>query len=219
MTVTYDSHYIGKPILADESLGYGCDVDILARLDALLTDMTHKHCKVLFIRFDVHFPQELSYPDDNRLFRNFMAALIRYCHRKRQDPAYLWVREQVRSENQHYHCVLLLDGNRTQKCYPVLQKAQSLWSSALEGHGNGLVHFCDSKPDGSKQQNGLMIRKDKYAAEGIEETCFRWGSYLAKINTKDTTLYNTRSVGNSRFPQELYQQSLATYRQQAGEQI
>ena len=213
MNITYEPYFNNKQILTDKNLGYGCRVDILARLEALLTDMTQRHCKVLFIRFDVRYPRGLLYPTDNVLFRGFMATFIKQYQRKNLGPAYLWVREQDSSDNHHYHCVLLLNGNKVQHYLPILRKADELWSLALGVEQQGLVHFCDSTVAGGKQANGLMIRRDKYAAPGVEERCFQWGSYLAKTNTKDDSLFNTRSIGCSRFPQGLYHQSIETYQQ------
>lgn len=209
--VTFDELYNGRPILANKELGYGCEIDILARIDALLSFMMQKHSKVLFIRFDVRFPRYVNFQNDNLLFSEFMANFIKYLTRKDLDPEYVWVREQDSSNNQHYHCILLLNGHKVQNYYPVLQKADALWSNLLGVPCQGLVHFCDTRPDGSRQKNGLMIRRDKHAQEGLEDQCFQWGSYLAKTATKDANLYNTRSVGNSRIPQELYRQSIQTH--------
>ena len=205
------THFNGKPILTKTQQNYTLEVETLARLEALIENMKNHHSKVLFIRFDVRYPEHTAFPSDNILFSTFMAAFIKHLERNGLDPAYLWVREQNQAANQHYHCILLLNGHKIQNYYPVLQKADALWSNMLGVPCQGLVHFCDTRPDGSRQKNGLMIRRDKHSQEGLEDQCFQWGSYLAKTATKDDNLYNTRSVGNSRIPQELYRQSIQTH--------
>ena len=213
MVITYSNTYNNKPIQADEHLGYGCNVDILARADALLQHMENRHCKVLFVRFDVRFPQDGQYKQNNTLFTNFMATFIKYCQRKKFDPAYLWVREQDSAHNQHYHCVLLLNGNKVQHYLPLLQRADTLWQQQLGVHQKGLVHYCNSTTGGDYQQNGLMLRQDKHAQQGVGDICFNWASYLAKMNTKEEDYKGARKVGNSRIPKGLYLESLAQHQQ------
>lgn len=187
------------------------DINTLAKIETLITDMTKKHSKVLFIRFDVRFPQAIRYPSDNDIFSQFIARFIKKQQRRGLDPAYLWVREQDSSINHHYHCILLLNGHKVNKGYPILLGADALWSQTLGTQQQGLVHFCNRAFDGSAQPNGLMIRRDKLAKEGVEEQCLDWGSYLAKKYSKDGSLYSTRSVGNSRIPQSLYQEVFQKY--------
>ena len=207
--ITLNRQMHGDPVLEDVGSGY--DQDILARLDALLEDMNRRHSKVLFVRFDIRFPQHMQAGADNTQFVKFLNSFTTFCRRKKYDPAYLWVREQNSGINQHYHCLILLDGQKIQHYYAVLCASEKLWGQQLNTPCQSLVHFCDKDRDGAPQRNGLMIRKDKYAEEGMLERCLEWGKYLAKNETKGNTPSGIRSVGNSRIPQDLYLQKLAEY--------
>lgn len=198
-------------VLLDQRWGYNYEPTILAKLEALLQDMTKRYSKALFIRFDVRFPYGEQYPEDNVHFRTFMATFMKHCQRKGLSPAYLWVREQDSSIHQHYHCVLLVNGHKAQKYRPLLQKANSLWQQQLNTEAEGLIHFCDKNNDSSKSQNGVMLKRGAPDNAEALNDCFKRGSYLAKTATKDDTLYNTRSVGNSRISAECYASCLAKH--------
>jgi hypothetical protein len=59
MNIIYDETYNGYSILTDQERGLGCRDDILNKLYQLLSYVTNKHNKVLFIRFDLRFPQDI----------------------------------------------------------------------------------------------------------------------------------------------------------------
>ena len=208
--ITYNHQYNQYPIQCCEHRTYGYSVDTLAKLDSLLAHMTTRFSKVLFVRFDVRYPQELAYSVDNILFSNFMGTLVRYCQRKDYAPAYLWVREHDSALNHHYHCIMLFNGHKIQNSYGVLKKAQELWALQLNTAVPGLVNFC--APTAMPNQYWLMLRNNQQNTNDMYNQGFQWGSYLAKVDTKETNLHGVRTVGSSRIPKTLYQNSLANYK-------
>lgn len=108
----YESFWGEKGFLAinanDEKL---CWVEILDALHEQMSAMLSHHCKVLFVRFDLHLP---SYTGTNKIMSDFMRKIKRWInqHYQTKRVGHLWVREQERAKQQHYHVILLIDGNK-----------------------------------------------------------------------------------------------------------
>ncbi|WP_291443638.1 inovirus-type Gp2 protein [Desulfovibrio sp.] len=93
----------------------------------LLTEYTTSHSKTMVIRFDVTYPKGFKAVEDNSDISALMKLLIQRCSRNGVSSAYFWVREQsLRSNNQHYHCMLLLNGNKTRRYYPYIEAAEEM---------------------------------------------------------------------------------------------
>jgi hypothetical protein len=150
--------------------------------------MTANHSKTLFIRYDVRFPKgHQASKNDNKVYRDFHANWIKNLKRQKLDPHYVWAAERSREKHLHYHGVLLMNGQRTKSPHNHLAKAEKLWANALGlplEEAKGLIDHCDKKRDGSKQKNGIMLRKDDPKFQQKVDGCYKWGSYLAKENTK-----------------------------------
>lgn len=137
--------------------------------------------------------------EDNSDMSDLMKLLIQQCSRNGVSPAYFWVREQsLRSNNQHYHCMLLLDGNKTCWYYPYIELAEKMWGRILNVDPKGLIHFCDRDPDGNRQANGIILRSDDPKYESKIDTVVRQAMYLAKDHTKGFYNDGIRDFGMSR---------------------
>jgi len=194
--------YQGFNIQVDESRCQGCYQDILQRILDLLIFYISKHNKVLFIRFDVRFPSEQYNDISNQTFSKFLADFIKLYKRKGLDPVYVWVREQSREKHQHYHCILLLDGNKVQSYYHILQQAEDMWNRKCGVIQPGLINYCNKSRSGKFQSNGIMIRRNDDNFTDLFSQCFHWASYLAKTSTKNYAPFRTREFGSSRIPQD-----------------
>ena len=109
----------------------GCKESILQKIDQLMTDMSNRHSKVFFMRFDIRFPQGYDYPNDNELFSQFQESFIKNRKRAGYDPAYIAVRECSREKHQHYHVALMMNGHKTQNIHDHIQTAERLWEKTL----------------------------------------------------------------------------------------
>ena len=159
------------------------------KLATLLTEYTTLHSKTMVIRFDVTYPKRFKAIEDNSDISALMKLLIQQCSRKGVSPAYFWVREQsLRSNNQHYHCMLLLDGNKTRRYYPYIEAAEEMWGRILNVDPHGLIHYCNRSPEGNRQVNGIILRSDDPNYEDKIDTVVRQAMYLAKDHTKG--IYN-----------------------------
>lgn len=172
---------------------------ISQKLFELLEEYTRTFSKTMIVRFDVTYPQRLIAVEDNSDMSALMKLLIQQCSRNGVSPAYFWVREQsIRSDNQHYHCMLLLDGNKTCRYYPYIELAEKIWGRILGVNPKGLVHYCDRDPDGNRQANGIILRSDDPYYEGKIATVVRQAMYMAKVHSKGFYNDGFRDFGMTR---------------------
>ena len=206
--ITYEEQYHGHPIMTDSTKKQGCKEAILEKINQIMTDMSSRHSKVLFMRYDVRFPQDYEHTNDNELFSQFQESFIKNRKRKGYAPAYIAVREGSREKHQHYHVALLLDGHKTQSIYDHIQTAERLWEKTLnlppknddagQAASYGLIDDCMRNRQGQPQENGVMLRKDDPEYEHKYDQCFRRCSYLAKVNQKDSSPKHQRELFSSR---------------------
>ena len=184
-------------------------------LATLLTEYTTSHSKTMVIRFDVTYPKGFMAVEDNSDISALMKLLIQQCSRNGVSPAYFWVREQsLRSNNQHYHCMLLLDGNKTCRYYPYLEAAEEIWRRMLNVDKKGLIHYCDKDSDGKRQANGIILRSDDPNYEDKIEAVVRQAMYLAKDHTKGIYNDGVRDFGMTRLSNISRRRSRSTRREQ-----
>ena len=173
--------------------------NIRDNLATLLTEYTMLHSKTMVIRFDATYPKGFNAVEDNSDISALMKLLIQQCSRNGVSPAYFWVREQsLRSNNQHYHCMLLLDGNKTCRYYPYIEAAEEIWGRILNVAPHGLIHYCNRSPEGNKQANGIILRSDDPNYEDKIDTVVRQAMYLAKDHTKGIYNDGFRDFGMTR---------------------
>lgn len=199
-----------------------CYTQILQDIFERFNHMTQKHNKVLFIRFDLHFPVDYHSNGGNDevslLFKLFKENLLRHCI----DIQYVWVREQnTISEKPHYHGILLLNGNKVQNYFPILEKVSKTWGMVLRQNAVGCVNYCNNY-NGVPVDNGIMIRRPSSLVVGDEllrqqyefnqayQHCFAWASYLAKVNQKSSTPFGIRRFNSSRIPKQLMMEVMLT---------
>ena len=172
---------------------------ISQKLFELIEEYTKTFSKTMVVRFDVTYPKTHIGVEDNSDMSALMKLLIQQCLRNGVSPAYFFVREQSRgSDNQHYHCMLLLDGNKTCRYYPYIELAEKIWGRILGVNPKGLIHFCDRDPDGNRQANGIILRSDDLNYEDKIEAVVRQAMYLAKDHTKGIYNDGFRDFGMTR---------------------
>ena len=172
---------------------------ISQKIFELLEEYTKTFSKTMVVRFDVTYPKTYIGVEDNSDMSALMKLLIQQCSRNGVSPAYFWVREQsLRSNNQHYHCMLLLDGNKTCRYYPYIELAEEIWGRILGVNPKGLIHYCDRDPDGNRQANGIILRSDDPNYEDKIEAVVRQAMYLAKDHTKGFYNDGFRDFGMTR---------------------
>lgn len=168
-----------------KSLGvYSKDLKkMLQQFEAILS----YHNKVLFIRFDLHLKQLTK---NNALVSKFINRL------KKTIPiefdlkrhVHIWCREHNKAKAQHYHVVLMVDGNKHQSPHYLIEHCKGVW----EGLGQ-IFSYCWNNERKSRQH--LNIKRGSWF--DYQEAIY-WLSYLAKSNTKSNRLSTTNKYGTSR---------------------
>ena len=158
----------------------GCYEEVLIDLYWQLTNLLSHHSRVLFLRLDIRV---YEYTKNNILMTRWLRQIKRrlksYFGFKR--IGYLWVRELSKSKKQHYHLVLILDGNK-------VQHPKNVFAIAKEA-----AYQCDMPAPWIPEKPFLKISRDDKA--NFNSAMYR-GSYLAKTRTKQCGK-KIRSFGSS----------------------
>jgi len=174
--------------------------DILEGIYRVFTHALATYSKVLYVRFDLHYPSSGSHLAPDVAFNRFRDSFIKNRARKGYRPLYIWCLEQDRSPFPHVHFVLLLSGQVTNSIYGHQQKAREMWYGILgvpvpEGRA-GLLEPCDREVPGLAP-NGIMIQTSDPNRNNELNEAFRWTSYLSKTETKGNGPDGTREWGCS----------------------
>lgn len=180
--------------------GEGYRDTIATALFDLLTKYSACYPKMMVVRFDLRYPKGHPCSPKNVDISDFMQSITqKYC-RQKLSLRYFWVREHgLRSQNHHYHCMILLDANKTCRYYQYLLAAEEIWGRVLEVENTkGLVHHCTKDYAGEKQENGIILRSDDPRFEDKIDSVIRIALYMSKEYSKG--LYNdgVRDFGMSR---------------------
>ena len=158
----------------------GCYEEVLNALFYQLTNLLSHHSKLLFLRLDLRV---YDYARDNsqltRWIRQTKRGLKSYFGFTR--VGYLWVRELSRANKQHYHLVLILDGNK-------VQHPKNVFRIAKEA-----AYQCGMPVPWIPEKPYLKICRGDKAQ--FDSAMYR-GSYLAKTRTKQCGK-KIRSFGSS----------------------
>lgn len=181
--------------------------EITERINQCLRTAVEKHCKVLAVRLDVRFPNQLLTEKWTPLVSELLRRLKAHYDYHRIDCRYVWAREQNSSHAPHFHLLLLFDGSRIENAWSVQKEAARIWAKLLGMKCEACVHLCRT----FSKENGIMLRRPSSVAIGDElisqtakfEAEYRnviiWSNYLAKTYTKGDAPYRNREFGSSRF--------------------
>ena len=163
-------------------------------------DRTYASCsRFLAIRYDFHLPQ---YTADNRVITRFHQLLIPALRKEypKSFARVFWVREQNRAPAQHYHYLLMVDGNCVRHPLKINKLVESCWKIATGGtvwfpkHGYYLIRKNDTEA-----MAALLLRVSYFAKrhskEGIAKDIARSGTrhYPFLKKTKHTKTVQLRT--------------------------
>ena len=196
-----DNQYHGTK-LSDTPHEFSCTY--MQSIENLLWTMTERHSKVLIARLDLRFPKDHNADKSNRDFSKTMQAVCQEFSRKGYDPQYVAKREQMTSENQHYHVGILLDGNKKRSINAVRETVEKHWARQLdipleEVQQKALVYPCNKAPDGSPRESGRMIKRGSWEQKTDEKESLKQLSYLAKVDNRDVTPSSSKKFFTSQF--------------------
>ncbi|GAD28385.1 conserved hypothetical protein [Photobacterium leiognathi lrivu.4.1] len=133
-----------------------------------VNSMINKYSRVKAILFNMHVKK---YSKDNAVISKFMRSYINRLERKYNTHiGYIWVREQEKSDKQHYHIAIFINAKVCKRAWNIINIAKDACQNIQK---IGTIHYV---------KNGLytMFRKDHVS---IQTVILRL-SYYAKRYSK-----------------------------------
>jgi hypothetical protein len=178
--ITYQDHYSyageSYPIRAKPS---GCYTDILRSIIERMLAMRSLYGRVLLVVFELHHPQ---FGEKNEMVSAFIKSARAHVQNRYQTPdlGFVWVREQERTKGQHYHLILMVDGDKVRN------------SLGANGLSNALKEIWQRK-GGTIHHSGYHFIDDDQSFN----KAFEHASYLAKARGKGYRADWVRDIGAS----------------------
>lgn len=185
-----------------------------AKLLELFLYYCNKHSKCYVLRFDFHFPQQIDkqslteeqrelYADPSKrkeMRMNTLSYFIKKLKRKKLDPQYLCACERSQDASyEHYHLLLLLDGNKTNNAWGHLEELTKIWSVNLgltTKQNRGLVQKSKIRKNGSTYNGFLLNRRSVDFLSNLLEV-LNFSKYLLKPEGKESVAFRKKITGSS----------------------
>ena len=194
----------GYSLLPYEGPEAGYRVDILERIQERLDLCLERHSQVLAVMMVIRFPQSLTIEQNNNCFQYFIEEYRRILNAHGYDPHYVWVAERDEAPSQHYHLLLLLNGNRIRSFQMPPTEASAVWGRALNrfyGYGgfvDGLIHVGKVMQYEHPRRSYLILRNDF----DMQDAMMEHFSYFAKMHSKVCFANKARVFGASLMKRE-----------------
>ena len=165
----------------------------LDQLDFMITTYN----KVLIVRFDLH---QALYSDDNQPIANFMDKLKKNLirHYRFKHIGYWWVRELEKAQAQHYHCVLMLNGNKVQTSHKVLNIIDKTWKNNNAGNFRPHIDAPYHTIDASNPLDNQYAINSPLEHHNTKSGVIWRLSYMAKPRSKGFRNEQTKDYSTSR---------------------
>ncbi len=136
-----------------------------------LTEIFSQSTKVLVLRFDLHVKE---HSESNQVISQFSQTLASTL--KKQYPGtwfhLMWVREHGRSTKQHYHCMLMANGQKIQHPAKLIPMIDECWQTSSEGTFSLPSNSYYFWKRGESHLLGLIIYRLSYLAKNITKKRF-----------------------------------------------
>ena len=182
-TVTKDGwiDYKGESLEICNSSKYGVYKETVISFIEQLDLAIAIHRRLLVLRVDLHMNKHTN---DNFILSKFMKNIKQYLDRHYgiKNIGYQWVREQGKSEKQHYHLALMLDGDKIKHPAKLNVTIKEKWAA----YGSTYV-----------PKNCFYYINQHNLYETRRQVIYR-GSYLAKTKSKGNRPKQTKDYYSSR---------------------
>lgn len=160
------------------------DKIIMCAILKRIVEVFNRSTKILVIRFDLHV-KELS--DDNQIISSFNNHIKRIfaCEYPNMNAHLIWVREHDRASKQHYHCAMLVDGQRVNHPGKLNRLLEDAWNTVSEGHFSLPENCYYLWRYGDNHMLGKIIYRLSYMAKNTTKKRFnpktkRYGIFCLK---------------------------------------
>ncbi len=179
----------------------------LSTMVDLVDTMCMRHSKNLVTRFDLRYPKEVDSDGSNHDFSKAINTFTKKLNSSHIDVQYIAKREQVNSNNPHYHVAVIVDGNKRCNHNNIIREVELHWAKAIgvdasEAHAKQIVHPCNKDPQGNYRPNGYMVKRVNYGLDENKSNVVRQLSYLCKADDNDITPSSTRKWFVSQYKQD-----------------
>jgi len=149
--------YKGESIEICNSQQYGIYEEMLHKFIEQLDIAYLIHKRLLVVRLDYRINY---YTENNRLLSNHMKNIIQWLRREYgiKNVGYIWVREQEKSKKQHYHLVLILDGNKIQNPRKINAILKRKWTPRGDVFVPENCYYYIDKHNYKKQRQNVIYR-------------------------------------------------------------
>ena len=162
--------------------------------------MVDKHSQVFVGHLEFRFPPEMETQSDNRHISNAVRKCRMKLKREGIDAQLVWAREQRNSDQPHYHCYPICDGNKVQHVQRVAGFFKEIWSREIGASPeSNYVRYCPPQEQ-ADNNTGIRIRRHGSDAETQLHNASHWMSYAAKVNEKEKTPEGCRMFGFTQIP-------------------
>ena len=196
ITLEPQAKYKGHSVITGDIKAYQFNPSHLDNNLKLMEAYSQRHNKVYSWRMDLRLPDGKQHENPKGFISSFMNSYTNNLSRKHLDPEYAVKMEQQSSENPHFHCQILADGNKTKDYRSHIEKAESILAAQLDipmEKVKGLIDCCNG------EKNGIMIRRNSPAFQDQFDECYKQMSYLAKEKSDDVIPSDVRKVFYSRY--------------------
>ncbi len=120
--------------------GSGLYTQPLKRMLGQIEAMLSYHNKVFLLRFDLHQTEYTNTSADvSMFFKRYLQSIKKSYNLQR--VGFAWAREQERAKSQHYHCFVLVDGNKVRAPHKLTEAVRWYW----EVLHDGTIHWPESR--------------------------------------------------------------------------
>jgi len=190
LTLFHDESFFSNPVIVRH--GPLCENYLVSIRDVLEFSLA-EYNRVYVQRIDLRYPNyysEYNSGDISRFISSLNAKIKHDLKTKNKvgkcNLRYIWVREQLSSENPHYHVALFLNkdvyfclGDFTNDSGNLSAMIKEAWASAL-----GVDYFVVENSVHFPKNSTYHIHKNRESYQEEYKMCFHRLSYLAKVNTK-----------------------------------
>ena len=116
----------GETLKVNAGKKKGIYKEIIKRFVSQLDIALSIHKRLLVLRVDFHLNK---FSSDNKVISRFLNRLKQWLKRNYglENIGYIWAREQERSDKQHYHLALLLDGDKIRHPKRLNEQIKGMW--------------------------------------------------------------------------------------------
>ncbi|MDV7341820.1 inovirus-type Gp2 protein [Terasakiella sp. A23] len=174
----------------------------------LLNGAIDQHRRLLPVRIDLRFQKGYIHDGQNKEISKFHKNICQHYRDQGIRAYYHTVREQVTSNNPHYHVMLFLDGDKVRSVRHVQKQCCKIWNGIVGYNMEGLVNYCTPKPEyqnyplrmiyrPSSKATGEELERQTTKFEKAKEIVEQHASYLNKEAGKGRAPHRVREVFTS----------------------